>query len=295
MKGKHTVGFIGLGNMGGPMAANVLRAGFPLVLWNRTRERAQGLLDQGATWGSSPREVAEKCDILVTVLTDAQAVRDVLLGEEGVIHAEGNRPIVVEMSTIAPADSTAVAEELRMHGIVMLDAPISGSTKAAEDATVTLLVGGDTEALERVRPVLEAMAKNIYHMGPNGQGCHMKLVNNVILAAVLAGFSEAFVMGRKAGLDGRRMLDVVLHGSAACPLLEFKGRAIVERNFSPTFHLRMMRKDLGLAMATAEGLNAPMPLTSLLKELHQAGMAQGLGDEDFSSIVKVFEGLSSLG
>lgn len=287
------VGLIGLGNMGRPIAHNVRKAGFPLVLWNRTAGKAKGLLDEGATWAEGPREVADEADVLLTVLADASAVREVLLGPEGVVAADG-RPLVVEMSTIAPAQSVAVAEALGSGGFTMLDAPISGSTKAAEDAAVTLLVGGDAEALEGARPVLEAVAQNIYHMGPNGQGCYMKLVNNILLAAVLAGFSEAFTLGRKAGLDGGRMLEVILHGSAACPLLQFKGKAIAERDFAPSFHLRMMRKDLTLALTTADGLKAPMPLTSLLNELHQAGIARGLADQDFSSIVQVFEDLAGM-
>lgn len=291
---KITVGFLGLGAMGRPLAENVLGAGFPLTVWNRTPEKGKDLVDQGATWAQSPREVAEACDVLVSVLTDAAAVREVLLGDKGVTAAEGSAPVVVEMSTIAPNESVAIAEALRTRGFVMLDAPISGSTKMAAEATVTLLVGGDKGALETARPVLEAMGKAIYHMGENGMGSYMKLVNNVILAAVLSGFAEAFVMGHKAGLAGDRMLDVVLHGSAACPLLEFKGKAITARDFTPTFHLRMMRKDLTLALNTADGLNVPMPLTSLLNELHQAGIAQGLGDEDFSSIVRVFEGLAAV-
>ncbi len=294
MSEKPVVGFIGLGNMGRPIAHNVRKAGFPLIVWNRTAGKAKGLLDQGATWAENPREVAEAADVLLTVLADGAAVREVLLGGEGVAAAEG-RPLVVEMSTIAPTESADVAEALRERGFVMLDAPISGSTKAAEDGAVTLLVGGDPEGLEKARPVLEAVAQNIYHMGPNGQGCYMKLVNNVILAAVLAGFAEAYVLGRRAGLDGERMLEVILHGSAACPLLQYKGKAIAERNFDPTFHLRMMRKDLTLAMATADGVKAPMPLTSVLNELHQAGVARGLGDQDFSSIVQVFESLAGLG
>ncbi len=293
MTDTDVVGFIGLGNMGEPMAHNVLKAGFPMVIWNRTSEKAKGLLDRGAAWGNSPREVAEKCDVLITVLSDASAVREVLLGDDGVASA-GSGPTVVEMSTISPKDSIEVAEELARSGKVMLDAPISGSTKAAEDGIITILVGGDASALDRARPILDAMSKNIFHMGPNGLGCYMKLINNIVLAALLAGFSEAFVMGRKAGLEGDRMLEVILHGSASCPLLEFKGKAIEERNFSPTFHLRMMRKDLSLAMATADALKTPMPLTSILNELHQAGIAQGLGDQDFSSIVKVFEGLAAL-
>lgn len=293
MADKMSVGFIGLGNLGNHLARNVLKAGFPLTVWNRSAEKASSLLEAGANWAENPQEVADKSDIVCTCLSDAAAVREVLLGENGVTSSQ-KRPLVVEMSTISPGDSLEVSGALAKQGFQMLDAPVSGSTKAAQDAAVTILVGGASRDLEKARPVLQATAKTIFHMGPPGTGCYMKLVNNVILAVVLAGFAEAFVMGRKAGLEPGKVLEVVLRGSASCPLLEFKGKAIAERKFSPTFHLKMMRKDLTLALATADSLEASMPLTSLVNELHQAGMAQGLGEEDFSSIVKVFEGLSSL-
>lgn len=290
---KTTVGVLGLGNMGRPLAENLQKAGFPLRVWNRTPEKGEALVRQGATWANTPREVAEGCDVLLTVLADAKAVREVLLGKEGVASAEGASPVILEMSTIAPHESVALAEALEKRGFIMLDAPISGSAQMAADAAVTILVGGDPEVLDQVRPILEAVGKAVYHMGANGMGCYMKLANNVILAAVLAGFSEAFVMAEKAGLDGEKMLDVVLHGSAACPLLQYKGKAIATRNFTPTFALQMMRKDLSLALSTANGLKVPMPLTAVLNELHQAGIAQGRGAQDFSSIVQVFEGLAA--
>lgn len=290
----RAVGFIGLGNMGKPMALNLLEAGFPLVVWNRTEAKAEEVLEAGARWAATPRAVAEASDTVLTVLADAPAVREVLLGDEGVVHAAREGLTVVEMSTIAPADSVAVGEALGRAGVAYLDAPLSGSTQAAADAALTILVGGEAETLERVRPLLEAVGKRIFHMGPRGSGCYMKLVNNVILAAVLAGYAEAFVLGRKAGLEGHRIFDVVQAGSANCPLLASKGKAIADRNFSPTFALRMMRKDLALALKTAAGVGVPMPLTAAMKELHEAGLAQGLGDDDFSAIVRVFEGLAAL-
>jgi len=281
------VGFLGLGNMGAPMATNLLKAGFSVVVWNRTESKARPLLEKGAVWAETPQQVAEKSDVVITMLADAHAVREVLLGPEGVAASNRRGLRILEMSTISPADSVAIAQELSKRGIVMLDSPVSGSAKAAADAALTVIAGGDPSVIESLHPVLQAMAKNVFHMGPNGTGCYMKLVNNVVLAAVLAGFSEAFVLGKKAGLPPQKMLDVILQGSARCPLLEFKGKAIVEGNFVPTFALRLMRKDLGLALATADEVKVPMPLTSFLNELHQAAIASGLGDRDFSSIVQV--------
>ncbi|MFA5896155.1 MAG: NAD(P)-dependent oxidoreductase [Thermoplasmata archaeon] len=294
MEGQKTVGFLGLGNMGAPMAGNLLKADFPVVVWNRTEQKARALVDKGATWADTPRQAAEKADIVITMLAHANAVRAVLFGEDGVA-ASGRRNLrIVEMSTISPADSVAIAKDVASHGMAMIDAPVSGSPKAAADAALTIMVGGDVAVLDDVKPVLQAMGKNIFHLGPNGMGCYMKLVNNVVLAITLAGFSEAFVLGRKAGLAPGRMLEVILQGSARCPLLEFKGKAIADRNFTPTFALRLMRKDLSLAMETAAHVKAPMPFTSILNEMHQAAIVQGHGDEDFSSIVKVFEGLAAL-
>ena len=289
------VGFLGLGNMGAPMATNLLKAGFSVVVWNRTESKARPLLEKGAVWAETPQQVAEKSDVVITMLADAHAVREVLLGPDGVAASNRRGLPILEMSTISPADSVAIATELAARGMVMLDSPVSGSPKAAADAALTVIVGGDPSVVESLRSVLQAMAKNVFHMGPNGMGCYMKLVNNVVLAAILAGFSEAFVLGKKAGLPPQKMLDVILQGSARCPLLEFKGKAIVEGNFVPTFALRLMRKDLGLALATADEVKVPMPLTSFLNELHQAAIASGLGDRDFSSIVQVFEGLAKAG
>ena len=295
MEGAKVVGFLGLGNMGAPMASNLLKAGFSVVVWNRTESKARPLLEKGAVWADSPQRVAEKSDVVITMLADAHAVREVLLGPEGVAASNRRGLRILEMSTISPADSVAIAQELSKRGIVMLDSPVSGSAKAAADAALTVIAGGDPSVIESLHPVLQAMAKNVFHMGPNGTGCYMKLVNNVVLAAVLAGFSEAFVLGKKAGLPPQKMLDVILQGSARCPLLEFKGKAIVEGNFVPTFALRLMQKDLSLALATADEVKAQMPLTSFLNELHQAAIAAGLGDRDFSSIVQVFEGLAKAG
>ncbi|HEY5539382.1 MAG TPA: NAD(P)-dependent oxidoreductase [Thermoplasmata archaeon] len=295
MEGAKVVGFLGLGNMGAPMVSNLLKAGFSVVVWNRTESKARPLLEKGAVWADSPQRVAEKSDVVITMLADAHAVREVLLGPEGVAASNRRGLRILEMSTISPADSVAIAQELSKRGIVMLDSPVSGSAKAAADAALTVIAGGDPSVIESLHPVLQAMAKNVFHMGPNGTGCYMKLVNNVVLAAVLAGFSEAFVLGKKAGLPPQKMLEVILQGSARCPLLEFKGKAIVEGNFVPTFALRLMQKDLSLALATADEVKAQMPLTSFLNELHQAAIAAGLGDRDFSSIVQVFDGLAKAG
>jgi len=295
MEGAKVVGFLGLGNMGAPMVSNLLKAGFSVVVWNRTESKARPLLEKGAVWADSPQRVAEKSDVVITMLADAHAVREVLLGPEGVAASNRRGLRILEMSTISPADSVAIAQELSKRGIVMLDSPVSGSAKAAADAALTVIAGGDPSVIESLHPVLQAMAKNVFHMGPNGTGCYMKLVNNVVLAAVLAGFSEAFVLGKKAGLPPQKMLEVILQGSARCPLLEFKGKAIVEGNFVPTFALRLMQKDLSLALATADEVKAQMPLTSFLNELHQAAIAAGLGDRDFSSIVQMFDGLAKAG
>ncbi len=293
--GTNVVGFLGLGNMGAPMASNLLKAGFSVVAWNRTEAKARPLLEKGATWAETPRHAAEKSDVVITMLADADAVREVLLGPEGVAASNRRDLRVIDMSTISPADSVVIAHEIAARGMIMIDCPVSGSVRAAADATLTAIVGGDPEVLEQVRPVLQAMTKNVFHMGPNGMGCYMKLVNNVVLAATLGGFAEAFVLGKKAGLPPARMLEVILQGSARCPLLEFKGKAIVERNLTPTFALRLMKKDLGLALDTANEVKAPMPITALLNELHQAAIAGGLGDEDFSAVVRVFEGLAGAG
>ncbi len=294
VEGPKLIGFIGLGNMGAPMASNLLKAGFPVVVWNRTESKARPLVEKGATWADGPRHLAEKSDVVITMLEDARAVREVLLGAEGVVAAKHPNLRIIDMSTISPKDSRDIAQQVADRGMIMIDSPVSGSVKAAADASLTVLVGGEPEVVESVLPILRAMGKNVFHLGPNGMGCYMKLVNNVVLAASLAGFSEAFVLGKKAGLPPQQMLDVILQGSARSPLLEFKGKAIVDRNFAPTFALRLMRKDLGLALETGSQTQVPMPITAFLNELHQAAIAGGLADRDWSAIVQVFEGLAGV-
>src|SRR5207249_4046696 len=294
VEGPKLIEFIGLGNMGAPLASNLLKAGFPVVVWNRTESKARPLVEKGATWADGPRHLAEKSDVVITMLEDARAVREVLLGAEGVVAAKHPNLRIIDMSTISPKDSRDIAQQVADRGMIMIDSPVSGSVKAAADASLTVLVGGEPEVVESVLPILRAMGKNVFHLGPNGMGCYMKLVNNVVLAASLAGFSEAFVLGKKAGLPPQQMLDVILQGSARSPLLEFKGKAIVDRNFAPTFALRLMRKDLGLALETGSQTQVPMPITAFLNELHQAAIAGGLADRDWSAIVQVFEGLAGV-
>lgn len=294
MGGQKPVGFLGLGTMGGPMATNVLKAGFPLVVWNRTKQKARPLLEMGALWADSPRAAAEKSDTVITMLADASAVRQVLFGPEGVVASGRKNLRIIDMSTISPMDSVEIAHQAAEAGMVMIDAPVSGSPRVAADGTLTVIVGGDASIVDEVRPLLASMGKNIFYIGPNGMGCYMKLVNNIVLAVTLAGFSEAFTLGKKAGLPPQKIVEVILAGSARCPLLEFKGKAIADRNFTPTFALRLMRKDLSLALETAGATKAPLPLTGIVNEFHQAAIARGLGDRDFSSIVQVFESLAAV-
>src|SRR2546430_2743972 len=264
------------------------------ILMPPSAAAARALVEKGAAWADGPQHVAEKSDVVITMLEDARAVREVLLGAEGVVAARRPNLRIIDMSTISPKDSRDIARQVASRGMIMIDSPVSGSVKAAADASLTLLVGGDPEVVESVLPVLRAMGKNVFHLGPNGMGCYMQLVNNLVLAASLAGFSEAFVLGKKAGLPPQQMLDVILQGSARSPLLEFKGKAIVDRNFAPTFALRLMRKDLGLALETGSQTQVPMPITAFLNELHQAAIAGGLADRDWSAIVQVFEGLAGV-
>src|SRR5436309_1491676 len=197
VEGPKLIGFIGLGNMGAPMASNLLNAGFPVVVWNRTESKARPLVEKGATWADGPRHLAEKSDVVITMLEDARAVREVLLGAEGVVAAKHPNLRIIDMSTISPKDSRDIAQQVADRGMIMIDSPVSGSVKAAADASLTVLVGGEPEVVESVLPILRAMGKNVFHLGPNGMGCYMKLVNNVVLAARL-GAAEAQTAGRTA-------------------------------------------------------------------------------------------------
>jgi 2-hydroxy-3-oxopropionate reductase len=284
------IGFIGLGIMGKPMAANLRRAGYAVTVHNRSRGPVAELVAAGATDGRSPRGVAEASDIVITMLPDAPEVREVVLGPGGVLEGARSGQLVVDMSTIAPEASREVAEALRGRGIEALDAPVSGGQKGAVEGTLSIMVGGPAAAFARALPVLQAMGKNIVHIGEApGAGQVAKAANQIIVAVTIMAVAEALTLAGKAGVDPARVREALMGGFAGSRILEQHGQRMLERNFQPGFRVRLHRKDLGIALAAGAAHGVPLFATALVHQVLGALAAQGLEDLDHSGIVRFVE------
>jgi 3-hydroxyisobutyrate dehydrogenase len=284
------VGYVGLGIMGRPMALNVIRAGFPVTAWNRSdNARLREVIEAGAARAGSPREVAERSDVIAVNVTDSPDVEQVILGENGVIHGVRAGAIVVDNSTISPDVTRAIAKKLRERGVELIDAPVSGGERGAIEGTLSVMCGGEAEALERVRPVLEAMGKKIVHCGPTGAGQTVKLCNQVVVGLHNLAMSEALVLAAKAGISVDRMLEAVSAGAAGSWALSNLAPRVLRRDFAPGFKLGLQQKDLRLALEAARNSRAPLPGTALVHQLYTALEAEGLGDEGNQALVKALE------
>jgi 3-hydroxyisobutyrate dehydrogenase-like beta-hydroxyacid dehydrogenase len=289
------VGFIGLGLMGGPMAANIARAGFPLTVFNRSPEKADPVVQLGAKWVSSPREVAENSEVVVTMLSDAAAVRAVLEGEHGLVAGAGEGMVLIDMSTVSPTESRKTAEFLGTHGIRMLDAPVYGSTGPATDGTLGIMVGGDEVVFEEQKTLLGVMGKNIFYMGDQGSGTAVKLCFNLMVAGQVISLAEAMVLADKSGLDLKQVGEVVTSSGINSNLIERKVDNIVTDNYAPAFPLKHMHKDLGLMVKASIDLDAALPITGLTHQLYTAARASGFAEDDFAAIFKTLAGISARG
>ncbi len=287
----RTIGFIGLGTMGAPMALNLLHKGFEVVLYNRTRNRAEQLAAgrPSATVASSPKEVARESDVVVTMLGDDASVESVYYGANGLFGALRAGMTVVDCSTVSPDLSRRLAADVEEHLADFLDAPVTGSKPAAENGTLLFMVGGREEALDGVRDVLAAMGRGAVHMGPSGAGSQTKLAHNAIVGINGAALAEGLALAVKAGVDPSKFLDVVGSGGAASRFLELKREKLLSGDYSNQFSLKFMLKDLRLASALSDELRVPTPVLSATKELFRIGESRGLGELDFSSIIQCFE------
>lgn len=288
------VGFIGLGIMGKPMARNLAKAGYDLVIYNRSRDDVDALLAEGAQFqaAGSPREVAEGTTGVITMLPDSEDVRDVVFGPEGLLPAIGKEHLLIDMSTIAPATSVEVNAALREQGGHALDAPVSGGDKGAIAGTLSIMVGGEAEDFQRAMPLFEAMGKTIVHVGGAGAGQIVKACNQIVVAINYAAVSEALVLGAKAGVDPDKIVQVLSGGLAASRVLELKGASMIAHNFEPGFRIDLHRKDLNIALATARANAAPIPVSAVVAQLFEALAAAGRGDLDHSALLTVYEELA---
>ena len=284
------VAFIGLGIMGGPMAANLARAGFDLSVWNRTSEKAERFASEhGARAAASPAAAAEGADALVTILPDSPQVEAVLFGDSGAAAALERGALVIDMSTIAPSAARRIGERLGGEGLDFLEAPVSGSRPKAEDGTLTIMVGGKEEAFRRAMPLFEAMGELIVHVGPQGHAQMAKLLTNTMGAVHAVALAESVVAVRRAGIDPGAFLEVAAGSAGNSTVLGLKGRPMFERNFEPLFKLEHMLKDVRHCLAEAEALGVELRLGSLVEGLYARAAAEGHGEEDFAAVITAVE------
>lgn len=283
------IGFIGLGLMGKPMAKNLLKAGFPLLVQSRSRGPVEELAALGATAVNTPREVAAGCDIVITMVPDSPDVEAVVSGPDGILAGARPGRIHVDMSTISPLATRRLAALEQQAGVTMLDAPVSGGTVGAEAATLSIMVGGDEAAFNTCQPVFAALGKRITYMGPSGAGQTTKACNQIMTGGIYAVMSEALVLAAKSGLDPAKVVEVLAGGAARCWALEVRAPKILKRELNPGFKASMQYKDLNIVAETARAEGVPTPITALTRELYAAMLAAGNGDLDNSAVVTVIE------
>lgn len=283
------IGFIGLGIMGKPMCANLLKAGFPLTVWNRSRPAIDTVVGYGAAAGESPADVAARSDVIITMVTDSPDVQQVVLGEHGVIHGARPGSVVVDMTTMSPAVTREIAAALADRGVDMLDAPVSGGDVGAKNGTLSIMVGGRPEVFERCRPVFEAMGKNILHIGPHGAGQTTKLCNQIAVAVNMLAGCEAIMLAAKSGIDPKKMLGAISAGAAGSWMLSNLAPRIVDGDFAPGFMIRLAQKDLRLVLEAADQLDLPLPGTALMNQVWRAVEAEGGGDLGTQAAIKALE------
>jgi 3-hydroxyisobutyrate dehydrogenase-like beta-hydroxyacid dehydrogenase len=277
--------------MGSRQAANLVRAGFDVTVFNRTRERADAwAAEHGGTVAASPREV--RGDVVITMVVDGPQVEEMLLGEEGAVHGAQPGTLFVDMSTIGPADTRRIAGELIARGHRFVDAPVTGSAPKAEDGTLTIMAGGSDEDVARARPLFEAMGELIVHVGELGMGQQAKVISNAVAATNCATLAQGLVVARRTGVDLEALLEVMSAGAAGSQMLNLKGKPMLEHDFTPLFKLDHMLKDVVLCLQEAREAGVGFPSAALAGELYAAGAGRGLGEQDFAAVLEVVEALN---
>ncbi len=283
------IAFLGLGIMGQGMVANLLKAGYPTTVWNRSPERCLPFVAQGAKLAHTPKEAAQAADVILYCLADDAAVEQVVFGPSGVLEGVRAGQVAVNMTTQSPALSLREAAAYQAKGVDFLDAPVFGSKNEAAQAGLWIVVGGEREVLERVRPILQALSASIHYMGEHGKGAAMKLAGNLIVASQLHALGEAMVLATKAGLNPSDVLDVLRVTDFRSPIFEGVGGALIARNFETYFALKLMLKDANLIAHFAEQLNVPIPASAAIRETIKAAVNHGWGEENASALIKALE------
>jgi 2-hydroxy-3-oxopropionate reductase len=287
-----TIGFIGLGIMGGPMAANLLKAGYPVVGYDVVPAAVDKFTAAGGKAADSVAAVTAESDVVITMLPDSPFVEEVVLGSGGVLEHAKPGLLLIDMSTIRPDTSVAVGTEAASRGVRALDAPVSGGEKGAIDGVLSIMVGGEEEVFAAALPVLEVLGKTIVHVGPAGAGQTVKAANQLVVGGTYALVAEAIVLLEASGVDAGRGLDVLAGGLAGSRILELKRESMVARQFAPGFRIDLHHKDMGIALAAAREAGVALPVTGLIAQLIAAARAQGYGSLDHSVLLKVLENIS---
>ena len=287
------IGFIGLGIMGKPMAKNLLKAGYELVVYDVTAAPVDEVVKAGAKAGSSPKDVAAQADLIITMLPNSPHVKEAVLGKGGVIEGARKGAILADMSSIAPLAAQEVAAELAKKGVEMLDAPVSGGEPKAIDASLAIMVGGKTEIFEKVKPVLLKMGSSAVHCGAVGSGNVTKLANQIIVALNIAAMSEALVLAAKAGVDPGRVFNAIKGGLAGSTVLNAKAPMVLKGDYKPGFRIELHIKDLQNALDTAHAIGAPIPLTGTVMEIMQALRVDGKQTDDHGGVIQFYEKLAN--
>lgn len=288
------VGFIGLGIMGRGMTRNLLKAGFEVTVWNRTASRIDEMVSEGAKGASSPADLASKCDVIITCVSDTPDVEAVIVGEKGAIQGAKSGALVIDMSTISPEATRQIAQKLHEKGVHFLDAPMSGGSEGAAKGTLSIMVGGDAAQFERAVPYFQAMGKTYIHMGEVGAGQVTKLVNQILVVVNMMAAAEALVFAEAGGLDLKKTIEVIGGGAAGSWMWSNRGSQAIVRDFRPGFTIDLQQKDLRLVLESADQMGIPVLATSLVFNLYRTLQRMGLGSEGNHALVKALENLAGL-
>ncbi|HEB65860.1 MAG TPA: NAD(P)-dependent oxidoreductase [Chloroflexi bacterium] len=291
---QETIGFIGLGIMGSGMSRNLLKAGFPLVVWNRTASKMTPLVEAGAQPAVSPADLASRAEVVITCVSNTADVEEVILGENGVVHGARPGTLVIDMSTISPSAAQEIAAQLAQKGIHMLDAPISGGSEGAANGTLSIMVGGEAPNVERAMPYFRAMGKTITHVGGHGAGQMVKLVNQILVVGNALAMSEALLFAQAGGVDLEKTLQAVSGGAAGSWMLSHRGPQIIARDWRPGFTIDLQQKDLRLVLEEADRRGVPVLMTAQVFNLYRTLQQAGLGGEGNHALIKALERLTGM-
>jgi 3-hydroxyisobutyrate dehydrogenase-like beta-hydroxyacid dehydrogenase len=292
---KQKIGFMGLGIMGTPMAANLLKAGYPVTVYNRSPEKVRPLVREGAGQAASPQALAEAAEVIIVMVTGPEALHELVWGPQGAGPALNANKVFINMSSVAPSCTRELAAQLEPTGVTFIDAPVSGTKKPAEEGTLLILAGGPEDKVKALEPLLLAMGKKVIYCGAAGQGSMMKMFINLLLGLMMEGFAEVLNFGRAGGLSEEAMLDTVFSGPLNCGLFQMKAPNLQHRTYPTAFPLKHMTKDVKFIVDTAYDLGAAVPVAQTLLTVYRTGVARGWGDEDISAIARVLEHLSPRG